>query len=315
MDVALPLSRRSGQDLSTSFVGSLGVALRRSSLPPRLPSREPSEPASLQTPSASRDTPPSSCRCSRDWGSTTTPPAPAAAKDITPWRFVGMVGNTLLSPLVPGRLGADPWTAMMDRMPDRGRCAITTLDQEAMGSPDDLLLVHSPAGRAHDRVPGPSPRGGVDASRGIARATSALLDEALGPEEPALSSSSTRSRICSSAMTKLLASSPCPRPTRCAARIRRETHWAHGGNDVSGMQLTHASPAAPEGGQQGCRQAVRRCASSGMARSRGIPFTGSFEASSSRRDSAELAVGVVALVFAVRFALRNARGSALGGHL
>ena len=119
-----------------------------------------------------------------------------------------MVGNTLLSPLVPGRLGADPWTAMMDRMPDRGRCAITTLDQEAMGSPDDLLLVHSPAGRAHDRVPGPSPRGGVDASRGIARATSALLDEALGPEEPALSSSSTRSRICSSAMTKLLASSP-----------------------------------------------------------------------------------------------------------
>lgn len=233
-------------------------------------------------------------------GATTTPSAPAAAKDITPWRFVGMVGNTLLSPLVPGRLGADPWTAMMDRMPDRGRCAITTLDQEAMGSPDDLLLVHSPAGRAHDRVPGPSPRGGVDASRGIARAASALLDDALGPEEPALSSSSTRSRICSSAMTKLLASSPCPRPTRCAARIRRETHWAHGGNDVSGMQLTHASPAAPEGGQQGCRQAVRRCASSGMARSRGIPFTGSFEASSSRRDSAELAVGVVALVFAVR---------------
>jgi hypothetical protein len=34
--------------------------------------------------------------------------APAAAKDITPWRFVGMMGKTLLGPPIPSRKGADP---------------------------------------------------------------------------------------------------------------------------------------------------------------------------------------------------------------
>lgn len=84
--------------------------------------------------------------------------------------------------------------------------------------------------------PVPPPRGGVDAPRGVARAASALLDERLGPEEPALQLFSGR---------------------------------------------------------------VHGCASSGVALSR-IPFTRPSEASSSRRDSAELADGVVGLVFVVR---------------
>ena len=140
MDVGLPpLCRRSGPDLSTSFVGSLGDALRRSSLPPLLPRREPSEPAALQTSSASRETPPRAVDA-HVIGATTTPSAPAAAKDITPWRFVGMVGNTLLSPPIPSGKGADPHRDDLIRMPDRGRCPITRSDQETMGSPDDLLV-------------------------------------------------------------------------------------------------------------------------------------------------------------------------------
>ena len=140
MDVALPpLCHRSGPDLSTSFVGSLGDAPRRSSLPPLLPRREPPEPAALQTSSASRETPPRAVDAHVN-GATTTPSAPAAAKDITPWRFVGMVGNTLLSSPIPSRKGADPHRDDLIRMPDRGRRPITRSDQETMGLPDDLLV-------------------------------------------------------------------------------------------------------------------------------------------------------------------------------
>ena len=51
-----------------------------------------------------------------------------------------MVGNTLLSPPIPSRKGADPHRDDLNRMPDRGRCPITRLDQETMGLPEDLLV-------------------------------------------------------------------------------------------------------------------------------------------------------------------------------
>jgi hypothetical protein len=44
-------------------------------------------------------------------GASTTLSAPAAAKDITPWRFVGMMGTTLLSFPIPSRKGGP--TAMI----------------------------------------------------------------------------------------------------------------------------------------------------------------------------------------------------------
>jgi hypothetical protein len=51
-----------------------------------------------------------------------------------------MVGNSLLSPPIPSRKGADPHRDDLIRMPDRGRRPITRSDQDTMGLPDDLLV-------------------------------------------------------------------------------------------------------------------------------------------------------------------------------
>lgn len=51
-----------------------------------------------------------------------------------------MVGNTLLSPLISSRKGADPHRDDLIRKPDRGRRPITRSDQETMGSLDDPLV-------------------------------------------------------------------------------------------------------------------------------------------------------------------------------
>jgi len=136
LDVALPpLCRRSGPDLSTSFVGSLGDAPRRSSLPPLLPRREPSEPAALQTSSASRETPPSSCRCSRDWSDHDSLRTRGGERyhPVAVRRDGG--GNTLLSSPIPSRKGADPHRDDPIRKSDRRGRPITRSDQETMGPP------------------------------------------------------------------------------------------------------------------------------------------------------------------------------------
>jgi hypothetical protein len=158
LDVALPpLCRRSGPDLSTSFVGSPGDALRRSSLPQLLPRREPSESTALQTSSASRETPPRAVDAHVIGAP--TPSAPAAAKDITPWRFVGMVRTTLPQPPYPKPERSGHHRDDLIRMPDRGRCPITRSDQETMGLLD-IFLVPSPQVRPGSSTCSP-PRAGA----------------------------------------------------------------------------------------------------------------------------------------------------------
>jgi hypothetical protein len=83
-----------------------------------------------------------------------------------------MVGNTLLSPPIPSRKGADPHRDDLIRKPDRGRRPITGADQDTMGLPDDLLVA-SPQVRSVIEHQFPTSDGG-DAPHGVAPAASAL---------------------------------------------------------------------------------------------------------------------------------------------
>jgi hypothetical protein len=68
------------------------------------------------------------------------PRHPRRRKISPPWRFVRTVGDTLLSPPIPSRKGANPHRDDLSRIPDRGRRPVTRADQDTMGLPDDLLV-------------------------------------------------------------------------------------------------------------------------------------------------------------------------------